>query len=77
MYSATIVVLNGDEAAMAELRISRAHSNEWYDHLVNVQNGYHFARSSELDSRNGVNAFGEVFAIMLRNYAYLWNAGIG
>ena len=42
---------------MAELRIPRAHSNEWYDHLASVQDGYYYHWKSELGARNGEDAF--------------------
>ena len=45
---------------MAELRIPRAHSNEWYDHLATVEDGYYYPWSSHLGARNGEDAFQEV-----------------
>ncbi len=42
---------------MAELRIPRAHSDDWYDHLSTVQDGYYYPWESTLDPRNGESAF--------------------
>lgn len=42
---------------MAELRIPRAHSNEWYDHLATTQDGYYYPWESSLSARNGEEAF--------------------
>ena len=42
---------------MAELRIPRAHSNDWYDHLATLQAGYYYPWKSTMGSRNGDDSF--------------------
>jgi SAM-dependent methyltransferase len=45
---------------MAELNISRAHSDEWYDNLAQNQSGYYYPWQSEVGQRNGETAFLEI-----------------
>ncbi len=45
---------------MAELRIPRAHSNDWYDHLATIQEGYFLPWQSEIAPRSGDDAFREL-----------------
>ena len=42
---------------MAELRIPRAHSNDWYDHLATLQEGYFLPWTSVVAPRSGDDAF--------------------
>ena len=42
---------------MAELRIPRAHSNDWYDNLAAVQTGYYYPWKSQVATGNGEKAF--------------------
>lgn len=42
---------------MAELRIPRAHSNDWYDHLAGLQEGYYLPWVSTIAPRSGDDAF--------------------
>lgn len=42
---------------MAELNIPRAHSNEWYDHLAGIQQGYYYPWRSTVGERDGESAF--------------------
>lgn len=42
---------------MTGLKISRAHSNEWYDNLAQVQEGYYYPWNSILGEMNGEEAY--------------------
>jgi len=42
---------------MAELNIPRAHSNDWYDHLATIQEGYYYPWESTVGDRDGESAF--------------------
>ena len=44
---------------MAELKIPRAHSDDWYDHLATIQEGYFYPWHSTLEPNNGAAAFDE------------------
>ncbi len=62
---------------MAELRIPRAHSNEWYDHLATVEDGYYYPWSSRLGARNGEDAFQEVVDEHLKDGMRVLEVGCG
>jgi SAM-dependent methyltransferase len=47
---------------MAGLIIPRAHSNDWYDHLATIQEGYYYPWESTIANRNGDQAFNELIS---------------
>ena len=45
------------DCSMAELKIPRAHSDDWYDNLAAVQTGYYYPWTSQIAANNGEKAF--------------------
>ena len=62
---------------MTGLRIPRAHSNDWYDHLVTLQEGYYYPWESVLDPRNGAQAFEDMVMSSLSEDTVVLEVGCG
>lgn len=62
---------------MAELRIPRAHSNQWYDNLAEVQAGYYYPWRATVGERNGEQAFMEVVKEHLTKDTRVLEVGCG
>ena len=62
---------------MTGLRIPRAHSNDWYDHLVTLQEGYYYPWESTLDPRNGAQAFEDMVMSSLSEDTVVLEVGCG
>lgn len=62
---------------MAELRIPRAHSNSWYDHLATVQEGYYYPWQSVVGDKNGEDAFVDLVLEHLTGNECILEVGCG
>lgn len=62
---------------MAELRIPRAHSNDWYDSLAGVQEGYYLPWKSKIGSRNGEEAFHQLLTDLVTDDMSVLEVGCG
>ncbi len=62
---------------MAELNIPRAHSDSWYDHLAQIQDGYYYPWKSLVGPRDGESAFVEQVVAMLKPDSRVLEVGCG
>jgi len=63
--------------SMAELNIPRAHSNDWYDYLASIQQGYFYPWKSIIGDKNGEQAFLTLLAEHLTPESEVLEVGCG
>lgn len=62
---------------MAELRIPRAHSNDWYDHLVTLQDGYAYPWQSTIGPHSGDEGFNTLLQELIKPTDAVLEIGCG
>ncbi len=62
---------------MPGLRIPRAHSNDWYDHLATLQDGYYLPWESDVSPGNGEDAFLQLVESQLSEDKTVLEVGCG
>ena len=62
---------------MAELKIPRAHSDDWYDNLASVQEGYFYPWQSTIGPGDGERAFVEMVKSHLTPDSTVLEVGCG